>query len=408
MVRRWRRGGRCNKTEVGVESTTTLFEQLTLLVAVGLLGPALAGAIPSVVGELAVGAIVGTTGFGWINAGTGPFPAFYALGFSMLMLTAGTHVDIQSRTLRSGFFRGVRAFAVTAVLALGAGFVVAAATGLDKPLFLGVLIAGGSAAVAFPIIEERGLSGPTIDFLIAWIAIADASTVIVMPLTLSGNSSVGLALLGDAGVLVVGAAVLAVMLRVETTWVARGAAARSIREGWALHLRISVLLLVGLSAIAAVAGASTLLAGFVAGAVLVRLHKSKRLDIQFTGLANGFFVPLFFVLLGAKLDLRALFGDAHALVLALAMGVAACVVHVVAAMVAAPAPRRWVSGLSASAQLGLPAAAASIGLQTQTLSPAIASAIVAGACLSLIPATVGSVLLARTLPARHPLGSDRD
>ena len=57
----------------------------------------------------------------------------------------------------------------------------------------------------------------------------------------------------------------------------------------------------GLSAIAERTGASLLVAGFLAGMVIVRLREPDRLSLQLTGLANGFFVPLFFVVLGARL-----------------------------------------------------------------------------------------------------------
>jgi hypothetical protein len=52
-------------------------------------------------------------------------------------------------------------------------------------------------------------------------------------------------------------------------------------------------------------------------------------------------------------------------------------------------------GLAASAQLGLPAAAAVLGLGTAALSPAVAAAFVAGGCLTIIPAALGGDLLAR-------------
>ena len=80
------------------------------------------------------------------------------------------------------------------------------------------------------------------------------------------------------------------------------------------------MLLLGLSAIAQETGASTLVAGFLGGMVLVRLHESDRLALQFTGVANGFFVPLFFVLLGAELNLRAMFTSPSRILLALGLG----------------------------------------------------------------------------------------
>jgi Kef-type K+ transport system membrane component KefB len=376
-----------------MDNTAHFFQQLTLLVAVGLLGPVLSAiprlSIPTVIGELIAGAVIGTTGFHWIDASAQPFPQIYALGFAMLMLSAGTQVNIQSPTLRDGLARGAVAFAIVSALAFGVGFAITGLTGVGSPSLLSVLVAGSSAAVVFPIIQERRLHGPKVHFIIAWVAIADAATVVVMPLTLTGRSSLVTALLGDIAVLVVGAAALFLLRRLEQAGLTRRAGLVSIRRSWGLQLRVSILLLLGLSAIATATSASTLLAGFVAGGVLARLRYRERLGIQLVGLANGFFVPLFFVLLGAKLDLRALFGDPNAVILVAMMVAGSLAVHVVAAQVAAPRPRGWTAGMAASAQLGLPAAAASIGLQAHALSPAIASAIVAAGCLSLIPATIG-------------------
>ena len=72
--------------------------------------------------------------------------------------------------------------------------------------------------------------------------------------------------------------------------------------------------------------------------------------------------------------------------------------HLIAARVVTP--RRYLAtGLAASAQLGLPAAAAALGLAEQLLSPADAAAIVAAGCLTLIPATIGVQILARRTEA---------
>jgi Kef-type K+ transport system membrane component KefB len=74
--------------------------------------------------------------------------------------------------------------------------------------------------------------------------------------------------------------------------------------------------------------------------------------------------------------------------------VAAVITHLIAARVAGH-EKYIATGLAASAQLGMPAAAASLGLSAGLLSPAEAAALVAGGCLTLIPATIGSLMLAR-------------
>ncbi|MBV9101086.1 MAG: cation:proton antiporter [Candidatus Dormibacteraeota bacterium] len=382
-----------------------MFVLLTVLVLAGLAGPLLSfgarGLVPAVIGELIAGFVLGRTGFGVIDPSLQPLPAFSALGFAMLMLSAGTHVDIGSPAIRQGLIRGLLAFVIVALCAVPLGFGIDRALGINHPALLAVLIAGSSAAVAFPILAERGLTGPHLALLVAWIALADSATVVVMPLTLTQPHDIAIAIAGDVAIVAGGALVLAAALRARRERVVGDLRAQSLTRGWAWQLRISLLLLLGLSATAERTGASTLVAGFLAGMIIVRLREPDRLALQITGVANGFFVPLFFVLLGAQINLRALVESPSRIVLAVALACAAVIAHVVAARFSAR-ERRVATGLTASAQLGMPAAAASLGLATHALSAADAAALVAAGCLTLIPATVGSLLLTRDLARANP------
>lgn len=373
-----------------------MFAELTLLVAAALVGPLLAAPrrslVPVVVGELAAGALIGRTGFAMIDPTHSILPATYSIGFAMLMMTAGTHVDIRSPVIRAGAARGAVAFAVALGVALPVGLAVGLVIGTSYGVLLVVLLAGSSAAIAFPILEERGLQGPTIAFLTAWVAIADLVTVVLMPLSLTGPSSLIAALLGDAAVVAVGVLVMLVAVRLRGHRLVTDGIAKSKRKGWGLQLRLSILLLLVLAAIAEGIGGSILVAGFLAGMVLIRIGQTDRLALQISGVANGFFVPLFFVLLGAELDLRALVSEPRAIAFAVAMAAAAIGVHLVAAMVVGRR-NRVASGLAASAQLGLPAAAAALAISAHAASPAYAAALVAAGCLTLAPATIGAVRL---------------
>ena len=375
-----------------------MFAQLTILVLAGLAGPLLAvgrrGLIPVVIGELIAGFVLGHTGFGVVNSSSQPLPVLSAIGFAMLMFSAGTHVDIASPAIRQGFARGVLALAVVAVTAVPISLLLDHALGVGHPALIAVIVTGSSAAIAFPIIEERKLAGPNVAFLIAWVALANSVTVVIMPLTLAKSGNPLEAIGGDAAVIAAGVLVLLAAGRARGHDFVNQMRAESLQRGWSWQVRISLVLLLGLSAIAQETGASTLVAGFLAGMVLVRLHESDRLVVQFSGVANGFFVPLFFVLLGAELNLRALLTSPSRMLLALGLALAAVLTHVIAARVAGH-EKFIATGLAASAQLGMPAAAASLGLSSGLLGPAEAAALVAGGCLTLIPATIGSLLLAR-------------
>ncbi len=387
-----------------------MFAQLTILVLAGLAGPLLAfgrrGLIPVVIGELIAGFVLGRTGFGVIDSATQPLPVLSAIGFAMLMFTAGTHVDIGSPAIRQGFARGVLALAVVAVTAIPIGILLDHSLAIGHPALIAVIITGSSAAIAFPIIEERKLAGPNVAFLIAWVALADSVTVVIMPLTIAKGGNPLEAIGGDAAIIAVGVLALLTANRLRRDGIVGQMRDESLQRGWAWQVRISLALLLGLSAIAQETGASTLVAGFLGGMILVRLHELDRLALQFTGVANGFFVPLFFVLLGAELNLRAMFTTPSRILLALGLVVAAVITHVIAARVAGH--ERFIStGLAASAQLGMPAAAASLGLTSGLLTPADAAALVAGGVLTLIPATIGSLLLARGAATAAPSTSGK-
>ncbi len=387
-----------------------MFAQLTILMLAGVVGPLLAygrrGLVPVVIGELIAGFVLGRTGFGVINSATQPLPVLSAIGFAMLMFTAGTHVDVGSPAIRQGFARGVLALAVVAVTAVPIALLIDHSLGVGHPALIAVIVTGSSAAIAFPIIEERKLAGPNVAFLIAWVALANSVTVVIMPLTIAKSANPLEAIGGDAAIILIGILILIAAERVRRVRAVKQMRDQSEQRAWAWQVRISLVLLLGLSAIAEKTGASTLVAGFVAGMILVRLDESKRLALQFTGVANGFFVPLFFVLLGAELNLRALLTEPSRIVLALALVCAAVITHVIAARVAGR-ERILATGLAASAQLGMPAAAASLGLSTGLLTPADAAALVAGGVLTLIPATVGSLLLARGATAVTPSTSGK-
>ena len=375
-----------------------MYTELAVVVLAGLLGPLLASGrrlrVPVLVGELIGGILLGRTALHLIDPASQPFPVFASLGFAMLMLESGTEIDLGSRLLRYSAVRAGLAFLVTLFAAVPAGLLIGVWVGSTHVALFIVLLAGSSAAVALPTIREEGLTGPAVTLVIAWIALADAITALLMPLALTSASHIPVALLGDALIIVAAAVVIALGRRFFGSGLAQEAKRLSKQRHWALRLRVSVLMLLFLGAIAEHTGASLLVAGFAAGIVLRQFGEPHRLALELTGLATGFFVPAFFVLLGASLDLKGLARSPSAIALAVGMALAATMVHLVAAITVGQ-QHRVPAGLLASAQLGLPSAAAALALATGALSPPLATALVAGGLLTLIPATTGALLLAR-------------
>jgi Kef-type K+ transport system membrane component KefB len=371
------------------------FGILALIVLAGLGGPLLASGrlvLPVVVGELAAGVAIGTTGTRTIDP-TQPTIAFMAsIGFAMLMFGAGLNVPIRQPGIGLGLRRGFVAALVTAALAVPAGLAISVATGEHHTAVYALLLASGSAAILLPALHEQHLSDdPDALTLMAQVGIADVAAIVALPLVLQPSRAEhaalgGLAVAGAAAGLFFAARAL------RGTPVVKHLRRRSKQRGWALDLRISLLVLFTLSWLAVRAGTSILIAGFSVGLVVAALGGPKRLSRQVTGIAAGFFVPLFFVVLGARLDLRALVHhpvtvEITALLIALAVAV-----HLVSARVTG---QPLGAALAATAQLGLPAGVATLGLQLGVLNSGQAAAILLAALATVGICSVGVSLLAR-------------
>jgi Kef-type K+ transport system membrane component KefB len=356
------------------------FGVLALVVAAGLGGPLLAagrsGFVPVVVGELAAGVVIGNTGFGWLDPATPGLAFFAAVGFAMLMFGAGMHVPIRQPGISRGVRRGLVAAVVVALLAVPAGIIVAALTPNGHGAIYALLLASGSAAILLPALEEQNLLTDRHALVVmAQVGIADVAAIVALPLVIQPSRALHAAL---GGLAVIGGVVLLFLVarairHLDTVRRLRHA---SHARAWALDLRISLLILFTLSWIAVRSGTSVLIAGFSVGLLVALTGGPKRLSTQVTGIAAGFFVPLFFVVLGAQLDLRAVVEKPSILELTLLLLLANVVVHELgAALTRQPLG----AGLAATAQLGVPAAVATLGLDHHTLTSPQAAAIVIAA-----------------------------
>jgi Kef-type K+ transport system membrane component KefB len=367
---------------------------IALICAAALLGPALSwltrGAVPVVVGQLIAGVVLGNTALGVVNPDKGDLTLLYSLGFVTLMFLVGMRVPLHDRRLRAALGSGLTAVAAVIPLALAAGLLARLAVG-GPALVYAVVIGSSSAAIAIPIIQERQLEGPEVLAAMAWITLADILATTAIPLVITPAHAARAAL----GVAIVAALVGAVYELAHR--LRHVAAIERIREegrkgDWAIDLRVAVVVLFSLAFVAEEVGASLLIAGFGMGLVVGAIGGPKRLSREVLGMAEGFLVPLFFVLLGAKLDLRSLATSHGALALAGLLGASAVAVHVVASL-SIHAPRAV--GLLATAQVGVPAAVIALGLSAHALDQGQASAIFCAALLSTAASAAGAQLLRR-------------
>ena len=226
------------------------FGTLALLVVVGLAGPLLARVprlgIPVVIGELVAGIVIGRTGFDLIDPADPTFELLANIGFALVMFVVGTHVPVRDATLRTAIPKALLRAALVGAVAAVLGVALARAFGTGHPLLYAVLMASSSAALALPVIDSLGLSGPPVLSTTAQIAIADTASIVLLPLAIDPAHAPRAAL--GALAIAACAAVLFVVLRYfERSGKRKRLHHYSEDHEQALELRISLILLFGLA-----------------------------------------------------------------------------------------------------------------------------------------------------------------
>ncbi len=370
------------------------FATLALISLVGVLGPLLAlprrWNLPVVLGELVAGIALGRTGFDVLHAGNGTFTFLADIGFALIMFVAGSHVPVRdpnlSAGLRLGVLRAVAVGAVSVVLAIG----IAHGFGTGHAALYAVLIASSSAALVLPIVDSLGLRGDAVLQMLPQVAIADTVCIVALPLAIDPKHA-GRAALGTLAVLACAAVLFVALGYLERSGQRKRVHDVSEDRKFALELRINLMILFALAALAVRTHVSIMLAGFSFGVAMAAVGEPRRLARQLFALSDGFLGPLFFIWLGASLDLRALGRHSSFIALGVLLGAAAVAAHGLMRLTGQPIR----VGALAAAQLGVPVAAATVGAQLGLLEPGEAPALLLGALLTVAVAVVSSGLLAR-------------
>jgi Kef-type K+ transport system membrane component KefB len=371
------------------------FLDLAIVCAVALAGPVLAAPLrwhlPVVLGELLAGVALGVTGFGVLDASEPTFTFLGNAGFVLVMFVAGTHVPIRDERIRGALRTGgVRAVLVGAV-AVALAYAVAQLVGISHAPLYAVLMASSSAALVLPIVTSLDLDGPALVDLLPQVALADAMCIVLLPLVID-PAHVGRAALGATVVLLAGGVFFLVLREVERSGIRERVHRVSEDRQFAVELRVSLAALFALAALAVSVHVSLMLAGFVAGLAVSAVGEPRRVAKQLFAVTEGFFGPLFFVWLGAGLQLRDVADHPSMIVLGLCLGAGATLAHLAPLALRQPAPY----ALLAAAQLGVPVAATTIGTQLGLLRPGEGAALILGALVALGVTVTGGSLAART------------
>jgi Kef-type K+ transport system membrane component KefB len=262
--------------------------------------------LPVVVVELVLGIAIGPQGASLADVDA--FTNFFGnVGLGMLFFFAGYEIDFE-RIRGRPLALGATGWVVSLALAFGIGGALAAAGVILSLVYTGSALATTAIGTLIPILRDGGEIRTRFGtYLLAAGAVGEFGPILLVTLVLSGSHP-----LAEAAILVVFVALAVVTGVFAVRSVGRGwpLLERSFEASSQLAIRLAVVLIFALVALATELGLDLLLGGFVAGLITRQALHGRELAVfesKITAVGYGFLIPFFFITSGMKFNLDALF-----------------------------------------------------------------------------------------------------
>lgn len=280
--------------------------------------------LPVVVAEILMGLIIGKSGFNLVQQDMW-LETLSTLGFIFLMFLSGLEIDFSAFTgkkkrveLPSGKFEP-NAFLVSSLIfvgififSIGLSYLFVLAGFIENAFLMTLIISTISLGVVVPTLKEAHLMKTGIGQIILLVAvIADLVTMILLAVFASiydggqGNVWLLLILFGAGIILYIIGRVFKSRKFVEA--MSMGTVQIGTRAVFAL-----IIFLVALSE---TVGAENILGAFLAGVLVSLLAPNQELIHKLDSFGYGFLIPIFFVMVGVKLNIWSLFSEPKLLLL---------------------------------------------------------------------------------------------
>ncbi|HEY0787159.1 MAG TPA: cation:proton antiporter, partial [Thermoanaerobaculia bacterium] len=261
---------------------------------------------PAVLGELVAGIVVGVSGFHLVDAHDPTIHLLSELGVILLLFMIGLETDLKKLLSVGG-----SAFAVAVVgVALPFVFGYAAGVMLGHPkvlsIFLGAALTATSVGITARVLSDLGhLKDPESQVILGAAVIDDVIGLIILAVVggLAGGESISIGGIVRITVVAFGFVIAAIVLgNFLAPWLIR--IISKLRVAKAV-LFASLMFAFVLAYLAEAVGSAMIVGAFAAGLVLNRTQLGPQIEREVHDLAQ-FFIPIFFVSVGAAIDLRTL------------------------------------------------------------------------------------------------------
>ncbi len=261
---------------------------------------------PAVLGEMVGGIVIGVSGLHLIDAHDPVLHLLSELGVLLLLFLIGLETDL--RRLLSVGGPALTVALAGVVLPFAGGYGVGMWLGLPTTVavFLGAALTATSVGITARVLSDLGhlksdesqviLGAAVVDDILGLVLLTVISAVAAGEmLTVGGVSKVFAVAFGFVALAIVVGSVLAPRL---ISLIAR------LRVAKALFFT-SIMFGFGLAYLADLVGSALIIGAFAAGLVLARTERGRDIEHEVHDVAQ-FFIPIFFVSVGAAVDLKAL------------------------------------------------------------------------------------------------------
>jgi Kef-type K+ transport system membrane component KefB len=356
--------------------------------------------VPAVVLEILFGVVVGPSLLRLIES-SAVLDFLAEFGFLLLMFLSGFEIDFGKLERQGPLQRSIGLVIFLLTLALS----YAASRALDRGVFITLLLATTSVGLVVPTLRSTRRASTALGQIILISALlADLLTLMgVTVFALVQKHGVSWKLLNLPILFLAIAAVLLLLRRAtwwNPEWFERLFMSHDPEE---VGIRACLALMFGIVGLSYVLDVEPILGAFLAGMVFGLVFRNRgTLEEQLKGFSYGFLIPIFFIDVGIKFDLRALL-EPGVLTRALALIGAAVLVKVLPALVMLVlrlSPREVLAaGVLLSARLSLVIAVADLGRRLGLLDQGLNAAVI---LLAVFTATVMPALFRLLAPALPP------
>jgi Kef-type K+ transport system membrane component KefB len=298
---------------IGVDAVSFLV--IVSAAAVGALISALLAprlVIPVVVVELLLGIVVGpqVADLAHVDAAT---KFFSHLGLGMLFFFAGYEIDFE-RIRGRPLALATSGWLLSLGIAYGLAGILFAGNVIDSDLYTGSALATTAIGTLIPILRDSGeLRTRFGTQLLAAGALGEFGPIMLVTIVLTTRHPIHEALIL---ILFIMLAVFTGVVAVRSTIMGWPVLERTFEASGQLAVRLAVVLVFGLVALATELGLDLLLGGFVAGMITrlaLRGREVALFESKLTAIGYGFLIPFFFVVSGMGFDAKGLVTSPSAL-----------------------------------------------------------------------------------------------